>query len=179
MSVPALRKDENFRVIDVRNILNKDQSLTAYSQLVNLGNQVVPVDERTQIVDNSEGAETFTSKTLWNPITNRISLIDAKVGDYVDIDIVLTSSGTSGTIYQISTQLDYSSNLDGSLVVTKPVARFAVFSGAVGPIAVHFSFKFVINETMKENGIAIMVSPYTTYTLQSTRLMIERFVAPT
>lgn len=177
MTSPGLHKDDRFGTTDSQKILHWDRSLTAYSQLVNLGSQAVVAGVRTQLIDDTLGVDTFTPKTLWSPVNNRINFLNANVGDYIDIDILI-SSLTSGSILQISVQLDYSPSLDGSLVITAPITRIAVY-GATPVIGLHYSFKFVVTQVMKDNGIGIMITPFSSYTLEDTRLMIERFVVPT
>jgi len=149
----GLRNDDRLGTMNSRKILKSCRSLFAYSQPINLGSQAVIAGVRTQLVDNESNPDSFTPTMLWNPINNRINLQDAKVNDYIDIDIII--SGISvGSILQASIQLDFSPGLDGSQVVSAPVTRFLV----VGPTlhSLHFSFKFVVTTPMKENGIGVM-----------------------
>lgn len=175
---PGTRNDDRMGTINSRSILRSDKSLFAYSQPINLGSQVVSSGIRTQITDNQLNPDTFLPKRLWNPINNRINLIDAEVNDYIDIDIII-SAVPVGSIFQASIDLDYSPALDGSLVITPPITRILVIGGVIPPQSLHYSFKFVVTAPMKENGIGIMVRPFGLYTLVDTRLMIERLTAPT
>jgi len=173
----GLRKDEKFGTTNSRKILHLDESLTAYSQLINLGNQSVTGGTRTQLTDDGQGFGTVSTKTLWNSVDNRINLLDARVNSYIDVGIVLASQ-TSAGVFQASIQLDYSPSLDGSQVITVPITRYIEYTGGV-TVALHYSFKFIVTQDMKDNGIGIMVTPYASYTLENTRLTIERLVVPT
>ena len=171
------KNDDRFNFLDSRKILRRNRSLIGYSQPINSGTQALISGVRAQIFNDAQGAETISTENLWNPINNRINLQDAEVNDYIDVDIILTAPPI-GVIFQVPLQLDFSPDLDGSQVISAPVTRTAIIF-TVSPVSLHYSFKFIVTQQMKDNGIGIMVTPFGNYVLQNTRFTIERLKAPT
>lgn len=171
----ALYKDERFSTIN--SILNrrKSRSMIGYSQIIDSGSQNIPTT-RTQILIDGLGEETYSTEVMWNPITNRINFLDAQVGDYTDLDIILNFQ-YSGLV-QMSCQLDYSSALDGSKVIGPPETRI-IFSNGLEQVAFLFTFKFMITQEMKDNGIGIMTISSVATTLYNSRLTVERLDSTT
>jgi len=174
---PGVRKDENFDVINVVHIQKKTRSILGYSQLVNSGNQTINVGVRTQLTNDGQGAGSYSTETLWNPINNRINLQDARVGDYLDVNLILPTQFSG--IIQVIVQLDYSPLLDGSQVIDVPASRF-IFSSGSKVEGLYYIFKFVVTQDMKDNGIGVMVtSQGNTLTFQNVRLAMQRLFSTT
>lgn len=170
------KNDDHFNVLDSRKILKKDVSIIGYDQPIHSGSQATIAGVRTQLINDGQGAGSYSTAVLWNPINNRINLQDAEAGDIIDINIIIASVSTGG-VFQYLIQLDYSPLLDGSQVVTVPLTRLALVS--VGNIiALDYEFRFVITQEMKENGIGVMATPFSSYVL-GTYFSIARLKIPT
>jgi len=160
-----------------RGILCSDRSVTGYSQVINSSTQPVIAGVRTQVLNDGLGTDSFSTETFWNPINNRINLQDARVGDFMDIDIVLPGV-PSGSVLQFAVQLDYSPALDGSQVISQTATRLSVFT-IVSLVSLQYSFKFVVTQAMKDNGIGVMVTSFNNNVLVNSRFSMERFTVPT
>jgi len=167
----SLRKDERYQVVNARSIQKQCRSILGYAQVINSGNQAVLAGVRTQLVNDAMGTDTFTTEMLWNRINNRINLQDAVVGDYIDVDVILTFQ--FGGLNQATVQLDFSPTLDGSQVVGPPQSRL-IFSSGTAAEAFHYTFKFVVTDVMKQNGIGVMIVSSVALSYQNNRFMIER-----
>jgi len=169
--------DERFNVMDSRSILQRDRPILGYGQYIADQPQVLPSTTRIQVLNNAQDSETFFTENLWYPLINRFNLQDAKVGDIMSINIVLAAV-PSGSVLQLAIQLDYSPALDGSLVISQTVKRLVISAGSATR-GIEANFKFVVSQAMKDNGIAVMVTPFAPYVLSYIRFIAKRFTIPT
>lgn len=150
--------------------------MLGYSQVINSGSQAFIGGTRTQLINDALGPDTFSTETLWNPINNRINLRDARVGDYLDVTVII--GGVFAGLLEARAQLDFSPTLDGSQVVGATV--FNLLFAPIGSVqAGQFKFVFVVTQPMKDNGIGIMVTFGSAITVLNSRIMISRQVSET
>lgn len=165
-----INKDLKANIVLADSYHSLQKSALDYSQFENSVAQIIPAVTRTQVVIDALGPNTISNERIWNPANNRLSLIDADVGDYLVVNVSLTT--TIGFLANISTQLDYSPALDGSLVVTGPTSRTIL--GSATPDTLFFNFKFVVNSLMKTNGIAIMTITNAPATFVGNMVQVEK-----
>ena len=168
------RNDPRFNTTNSRNVRLQNRSFVGYSQNFNSGTQALPALTRTQLTNNALGANTFSSARLWNPINNRMHLLDSRVGDYIDAHIVIPIDGAPA-LPNLIVELDFSPALDGSQVIGRPQS-VSVFALLGDP---EFDFKFAVTSAMKANGVAIMVTPSGAFTSTSSELMLENYPTTT
>jgi len=168
-------KDERYCVTNSRTNQRQGRSMIGYSQVINSGNQTISTT-RTQVTIDGLGSDSYSTETLWSSVNNRINLQDAKVGDYINADVILPFQYSG--LLQATCQLDYSATLDGSQVIGDPETHLIL--GSLGAQeAFLFTFKFVVTQTMKDNGIGIIATSTVSTTYYNIRLAIERSVSTT
>jgi len=171
----STRRDEKFDNLEASGYKNTNpRSLPAvgYTQIENSGSQAVLSLVRVQLTNDTLGTNSVLSELVWNPVNDRFNFIDANVGDYIDLNVVLNIT-TVGLI-QVSIELDFSPALDGSQTVSAKVTRLVVPTG--GTDSLFFNFKFVLTDDMKTNGIGAMATPFGAYTLDNTMFNVERTI---
>jgi len=168
------RRDPRFNVSNARHVRLGEKSFIGYSQNIHSGAQALLATTRTQLINDAQGSGSFSSARLWNPINNRIHLLDSQVGDYIDCHVVLPFSGAP-FLPSLTVQLDYSPALDGSQVVSPPqVETSFVTSGGFD-----YNIKFNVTSAMKANGIGIMVFASGALTVTASEVVIENLPTTT
>jgi len=160
-------KEERFNVINSIDVQFNERSLISYAQILDSGSQAITASTRTQLTIDGLGTGNYSTGTFWSSVDNKINLQDAVVGDYIDCQVFLPVTGVGATI-SVLVELDFSSALDGSELVTFPIANTSQNAGNY-----EYNVKFYVTQTMKDNGIGIMVTPTVNITVTGAKLALK------